>query len=316
VDYVRFVSQRRGVWEDFERRLAAARDRPKRLTHAELEALALRYRQILHDHALAGARYAGTAAAERLRSLALAGTHGLLEGRQEEKGGLFTFFTRTFPRAFRRHLDLIGLAVLLFLFGALWGLSVARLRPSLGLAFLGPEAIQGLEEGRMWTESLVTTMPPNVSSSLIAANNLSVAMTAWTGGLLAGLGPLYVTLLNGFMLGAIFGVTLNYGMAGDLLGFICAHGPLEITLILVASAGGLNVGRALVIASDEPRGVSLGRAGRESLQLLLGCLPWFVILAAVEVLISPSDLPVPFKLAIGLSLEALFLALALSPQKL
>lgn len=315
MDYVRFVSQRRAVWEDFERRLAAARAKPKRLSHADLEALALRYRQILHDHALAGARFAGTAAALRLRSLALAGTHRLIEGRHDEEGGLVAFFTRTFPRTFQRHLDLVGVAVLLFLLGALWGLSVASLRPSVGLAFLGPRAIEGLEEGRMWTESLVTTMPPNVSSSMIATNNLSVALTAWTGGLLAGIGPLYVTLLNGFLLGAILGVTLHYGMAGELLAFISAHGPLEISLILVASAAGLNLGRALVIASDEPRALSLSRAGRESLQLLLGCLPWFVILAVVEVLVSPSELPTSFKLAIGLSLETLFLALAFFPQK-
>jgi uncharacterized membrane protein SpoIIM required for sporulation len=315
VDYVRFVSQRRPVWEDFERRLATARDQPKRLSHADLEALALRYRQVLHDHALAGARFAGTAAADRLRALALAGTHRLTEGSRDEGGGLAGFLTRTFPRAFQRQLDLIGVAVLLFLLGALWGLSVAALRPSVGLAFLGPRAIEGLEQGRMWTESLVTTTPPNISSSAIATNNISVALTAWTGGLLAGIGPLYVTLLNGFLLGAILGVTLHYGMAGELLAFISAHGPLEISLILVASAAGLGLGRALVVAGDEPRAASLARAGRDALHLLLGCLPWFVILALVEVLVSPSPLPVPFKLAIGLSLETLFLALAFLPQR-
>ena len=31
-------------------------------------------------------------------------------------------------------------------------------------------------------------------------------MTAWAGGALAGLGALWVVLLNGFMLGAVFGV--------------------------------------------------------------------------------------------------------------
>jgi uncharacterized membrane protein SpoIIM required for sporulation len=108
---------------------------------------------------------------------------------------------------------------------------------------------------------------------------------------------------------------MHYSMQGELLAFISAHGPLEITLILVAAAAGLSIGRALVIAGDEPRGAALARAGRDSLHVLLGCLPWFVVLAVVEVLVSPSALPVAFKLAIGLSLETLFLALALLPQR-
>ena len=64
-----------------------------------------------------------------------------------------------------------------------------------------------------------------LSSSGIATNNLSVALTAWSGGMLAGLVPLYVVLLNGLMLGAILGVTLHYSMAGALLEFVCRPRP-------------------------------------------------------------------------------------------
>ena len=157
-------------------------------------------------------------------------------------------------------------------------------------------------------------MPPAYASSGIATNNLSVALTAWSGGLLAGIGSLYAILLNGLMLGATFGVTLHYSMAGALLGFVAAHGPLEITLILVAAAAGLGLGRALVTAGDKPRSVALREAGRDSLAVLLGCLPWFVLLAVVEAFLSPSpQLPVALKLTLGLTLEGLFLFLALRP---
>src|SRR4030095_5318331 len=130
----------------------------------ELEEMALRYRQVLHDHALADARFPGTTAARRLQSLALEGTHRLT-GERREIAGLRRFFTRTFPRAFQRHLDVTGFAVALFLLATFWGLCIAILRPTLGVAMLGPEAVQGLEEGRLWTDSLVTTVPPAVSSS-------------------------------------------------------------------------------------------------------------------------------------------------------
>jgi uncharacterized membrane protein SpoIIM required for sporulation len=312
VDYARFVALRRPLWDSFEADVSTAR-KDSDLTYAQIEDIALRYRQVLHDHALAADRFPGTAAARRLQALALEGTHRLT-GDRRQHAGLFRFFTRTFPRAFQRHLDVTGFAVLLFLLAAFWGLSIAVLRPALGVTMLGPDAVRGLEEGELWTSSLVTTMPPAVSSSGIATNNLSVALSAWSGGVLAGLVPLYVILLNGLMLGAIFGVTLHYSMAGELLEFISAHGPLELTLIVVCAAAGLAVGRSLVAAGDRPRALAVREAARDALIVLLGCLPWFVPLALTEVFISPApQLPVSLKVTLGLALESLFLFMAFRP---
>jgi uncharacterized membrane protein SpoIIM required for sporulation len=312
MDYARFVRLRRPVWDAFERQLAPPRRRLRDQGYGDLEEMALRYRQVLHDHALADSRFPGTGAAGRLRSLALEGTRRLTGEGRERRHGPLHFFLRTFPQAFQRQLGAMGLALALFLAAALWGLAMAVMRPALGLTILGPQAVQGLEEGRLWTDSLVTTVPPALSSSGIATNNLSVALMAWSGGILAGFVPLYVILLNGLMLGSIVGVTLHYSMTGELVEFISAHGPLEITLILVSAAAGLSLGRALVAAGDRPRALAVRDAGREALAVLLGCLPWFVVLALVEVLISPSpELSVALKLTVGLALESLFLALAL-----
>ncbi len=313
MDYARFVRLRRPVWERFEAQLAADR---KAMTHADLEEMALCYRQVLHDHALSAARYPGTAAAQRLRGLAVEGTRRLAAGRTEGTGGLVGFFTRAFPRAFRRQLGLTGIALALFLLAAVWGLAITVLRPGLGIAFLGPRAVAGLAEGKLWTDSLVSAVPPAVSSSGIATNNISVALSAWSGGILAGIVPVYVSLLNGMLLGSILGLTLHYSMAGELLEFISAHGLLEISLILVAAGAGLNIGRAVLVSEDRPRSLAVREAARDALTVLLGCVPWFVVLALVEVLISPSpDLPASFKLAVGLSLETLFLALAALPGR-
>jgi uncharacterized membrane protein SpoIIM required for sporulation len=313
MDYARFVRLRRPVWETFESQLAAMRGRLRGLGYGELEEAALRYRQVLHDHALADSRFPGTAAARRLRSLALEGTRRLT-GVRGQRAGVLRFFARTFPRAFQRHLDVMGLALALFVLAVAWGLAIAVLRPGLGVGMLGPQAVQGLEEGTLWTDSLVTTMPPALSSSGIATNNISVALTAWSGGVLAGLVPLYVVVLNGLMLGSIIGVTLHYSMAGELLEFVSAHGPLEISLILVAAGAGLAIGRALVAAGDRTRALAVRDAGRDALAVLLGCLPWFVALALVEVFISPSpEVPAFVKLALGLALESLFLFIAFRP---
>lgn len=313
MDYGRFQKLRRPLWDTLERRLRQLGDLSGAMSYADLEDLAFTYRQVLHDHALASHRFPGTGAARRLAALALEATRRLTR-QSSRPGGLRYFATRAYPAAFRRQLGMLGLAAMVFGAGAAFGLVLSAVQPDLGRALLGARAIQGLEEGRLWTASM-TMVPPAFTSSRIATNNLSVALTAWAGGVLAGALPLFILTLNGLVLGGAVGVTLRYSMAGELLTFVAAHGPLEITLILVAAAAGLSIGRALVAAGDLPRGEALRLAAADSLLVMGGCLPWFVVLGVVEAWISPNPAaPLAFKAILGLCLEVFFLTAALAPR--
>jgi uncharacterized membrane protein SpoIIM required for sporulation len=276
-----------------------------------VEALALHYRQVLHDHALASARFPGTGAARRLRRMALEGTHWLRWERSDRVAGPGRFLGEMFPRAFRAVLPHVGVAAALFLVALLFGFTLSVAQPAVGLGLLGPGAVAGLREGRLWTESLTTVVPPEVSSSGIATNNMAVALTGWAGGALAGAGALWVVLMNGFLLGAILAATLHYAMAGRLLEFVAAHGPLELTLIVVTAGAGISMGHALVAASDRPRRDAVAEAGRDALVVLVGCLPWFLVLGLVEGVVSPSPaLPASAKTALGAGLVGLFVLVA------
>jgi uncharacterized membrane protein SpoIIM required for sporulation len=312
MSYARFVRQRTPAWDDFERRLAASRRTPP--SHDDLETLTFLYRRVLHDHAVVSHRFPRTGASQRLRQLALEGTHALRLEPDDPRVGLVGFFTRSFPRAFRLYVPHIAIVTAIFATALLLGFCLSTLQPAVGLALLGPEAVEGLKQGRLWTEALVSAIPPAVSSSAIATNNMTVALTGWAGGAVAGLGALYVALLNGFLLGAVVAATWHYGMADALLEFISAHGPLEITLILVTAGAGLGVGQALLAAGDRPRREAVGQAAQRALVVLLGCLPWFVLLGFVEGYVSPApDVRSDLKLVLGVLLELLFLALAWNP---
>ncbi len=314
MDYNRFVRLRSPIWDELERGLAKLQTDERTLRHGDLETLAFRYRQILHDHAHARDRFAGTGAAQRLQHLAIVGTRALQCDFGPARWSLRRFFSTTFPRAFRRHIPHMGVTTALFASAFLIGLTFSWLQEGVGTALLGPEAVAGLRRGHLWTEALTSAVPPALSSSAIATNNLSVAITGWAGGALAGLGALYVVIFNGFMLGAVLAATSHYGLTGELLEFVAAHGPLEISLILITAGGGLALGLALVAPGDRPRWEATAEAARHALTLLLGCLPWFVVLGAVEGFISPAPaVPLIMKVALGLALEVLFLALAWNP---
>jgi uncharacterized membrane protein SpoIIM required for sporulation len=313
MDYGRFVRTRQPLWDEFERRLSAAQG-GEALDHEALETLAFRYRQVLHDHALAAARYPETGSARRLWALALAGTRWLQRDRGLPIPGLWAFYGRVFPRAVRRIAGSLGIASLLFACAGAIGVSMAIVQPGMGAVFLGPDAMAGLREGRMWTEALTSTVPPAVSSSRIATNNMGVAIMAWAGGALLGLGALWVVLLNGLLLGVVIGTTMPYEMTGRLLEFVAAHGPLEITLILVSAGAGLEMGRALLAAGDRPRADAVREAALQALVVLGGCLPWFALLAIVESYVSPAaDVLPQMKVALGAALWASFALIAWNP---
>lgn len=315
--YLEFEAARRPLCDQFEADLARAEASPRSLGYDELEAMAQAYRQILHHQASASRRFPGTNMARRLARLAHDGTHWLQRDTGSTRRGLAWFFRRALPEAVAHTLPLMALTATLFAVAALFGASVTTASPDFGALFIGPDAVAGLRNGELWTESIFAVTPGAVASTKIATNNLSVALSAWAGGALAGLGALWVVLLNGVMLGAVVAVTWHYGMGGVLGGFIAAHGPLEISLILVSAAAGLDMGRALVVAGDRPRSERMAAAGRRSLTVLIGCLPWILVLGFVEGFVSPSPLlPTSVKAAVGVLLIMGFVAMVALPGRL
>jgi uncharacterized membrane protein SpoIIM required for sporulation len=284
------------------------------LTFDSLEALAVDYRRVLQDHALVRARFPSSALGRRLEALAVEATHILFAEDPKERFSLKRFFTQLFPAAMRAHASHMALCAVLFVCAIVMAYSATTIQPAIGTRILGPEAIANLERGELWTQSISRVVPASVSSSAIATNNMSVAITARVGGALFGVGSLFVVLNNGFLLGAVFATTARFGMSGELFEFIGAHGPLELTLILVSAGHGLAMGHALLAPHDRSRQAAVGAAARRAMAGLVGILPWFLVLGAVEGFISPSQAISPdLKLALGGVLLGSFLLVAFRP---
>jgi uncharacterized membrane protein SpoIIM required for sporulation len=109
---------------------------------------------------------------------------------------------------------------------------------------------------------------------------------------------------NGIHLGAVSGALSVHGLADRLVGFVSPHGFLELSVIVIAGACGLMLGRALLWADLRPRRVALAAAGARSVRLLVGTLPFMVVAGLIEGFVSPAAFPWPWKLAIGLATAA------------
>ncbi|MFN7142380.1 MAG: stage II sporulation protein M [Myxococcota bacterium] len=307
--YGRFVSGGEPEWARVERALAtAAKHGPSALTLHELDALAAAHRRVVADFAWARTAFPGTPAERRLRRLAFEGHRVLAAEDPPLRERVATYFGETFPRAFAEARQERAVALAGFGAGVLLGLVLATFDEAAAGWFLGEEQMAGLRRGEMWTDHLTSVAPGGALSGFIARNNMSVALFAWIGGAAGGLGSLYALALNGVMLGAVFAVCARYGTLDRLLAFVPAHGVLELYVITVAAAAGLKLARGLVVAGPRPRAVTAAEAGRSSLALAAGTLPWLLLLGFVEGYVSPLDLPLAVEAGIGVLLLGVFLA--------
>ncbi|MEM9405925.1 MAG: stage II sporulation protein M [Acidobacteriota bacterium] len=310
--YEDFVAGQTEAWERFASRLDQLEKAPSAISHEALEELSVDYRKVLHDQAVAASRFDGTWAVAHLRRLSVRANRLLQPQETSKLASPLRFFSRTFPQNFQAIGGEIAVCLALFAVSTVFGAALSALDTEVGTAFVGQNSVDGLGRGEIWTDSLNES--PATGSAQIAVNNMRVAITAWGGGALAGFGAFYVLFLNGFLLGAVMILTSHFDMDGALLQFISAHGPLELSIIVIAAAAGVHVGRELVSPGNRPLSARLPKAARRSAVVMLGCLPWLLVLGFVEGFISPSPgIAHGTKVALGLVLLSLFLCSALLP---
>lgn len=310
----RWLEKRKPYWSKLEQFVdRSARHGAASLTHQELQELGLLYRQTASDLAVVRQDVTSRQAAFYLNQL-LGRAHNLIYmGQRPGLGGLFRFYTQTYPRIFRETLRQTLLALALFLVAAIASCAVTLRDPSFAHRVLGPQMMAKIEHREMWTDSILTVKP--MAASGIMTNNLAVTFSTFALGITAGIGTLWMMLLNGMLIGVIGAATWKAGMALQLWSFVAPHGVLELPAIFIAGGAGLEIARGMLFPGLLPRRDSLARAGGRAAQLLLGTIPMLIVAGVIEGFLSPSGIPIPLKFLFATLLFAMLLAyLASSPR--
>jgi uncharacterized membrane protein SpoIIM required for sporulation len=294
----RWLEKRRPHWMRLEQLVVASGRRSvASLKPAELQELALLYRQSASDLATVREDPASKQLALYLNQL-LGRAHNLIYmGRRGRRRGIWAFYKDTFPAIFRETFPDTFVALVIFLAAGFAGFLTGLADPSFTRYFLGPQMIETIERHKMWTQSIVTVKP--LASSAILTNNISVAFSTFALGITAGIGTVYMMLLNGLMMGVVAVACWREGMSLPLWSFVAAHGVLELPAIFIAGGAGIGLARGLLFPGTLPRSESLVRAGASSVRLVLGTIPMLLVAGFVEGFVSPSDLPARIKFALA-----------------
>lgn len=176
------------------------------------------------------------------------------------------------------------------------------------MAFVSPEFAEAI-----WTKEGLNHMEEmhshSVSGNSLNSGSASVGMYVWNNagigfqcfalGMLLGVGGLLITISNGVMLGSCFGYMATTSVRENFFQFVTAHGPFELTAIVVCAAAGMRLGFAIIDTQGLTRYDSLRLAARDAMPTAALGMVLFMLAACIEGLISPSTLPYAFKAAVA-----------------
>lgn len=301
--------QRAGLWRAAQARMdrLAARRTDDATDAARM---ADDYRLLAHDLARVRELLPATRTREYLEGV-YARAHGTLHhGAWPLEHALQQFVRTDLPAAIRWLLPYLWWTTLIFLLAAAGGYALVHRYPDLIGLFASPELIASVERGKLWTDGLLNVVPSSILSVQLLANNVAVSLFAYCAGLFFGLGTLYILGLNGLMLGAVFAFVGAHGLAGELGGFIVAHGCVELSVMCLSAAAGAAVGEALIRPGSAGRMQSFSVAALRSGRVLIACAVLLVGAGLIEGYVSPNP-HVPFgaRMAIGVGYWLVMLAL-------
>jgi uncharacterized membrane protein SpoIIM required for sporulation len=163
----------------------------------------------------------------------------------------------------------------------------------------GKETLVGMEEMHAGSVSGTGLNQGSISVGYYVWNNAGIGFRCFAMGLLLGVGGLLITISNGVILGTTFGYMATTPVRENFFQFVTAHGPFELTGIVVCAAAGMQLGFAIIDTKGMTRGDSLRLAARDALPAAALGMVLFILAAFIEGLISPSSLPYPFKAAVA-----------------
>src|SRR5947207_12734805 len=294
----RFINERKNVWQRLEELLQLLdRVTLRKLHREEVRELGRIYRRTASDLAIARAESRDPRLINYLNSLVIR-AHGRIY-RADAQGGrrIREFFSRDFPRTFRRTWRYTATAFGVFLVFSAVAFFGTRHDPDFSeFAGISPFFREAVINNRThWWEDL--NEANQIGSTAIFTNNIRVTFYAFALGAIFGLGTLYVLAFNGASFGAVLALCYRAGFGNDLLlGFVISHGVIELTCIFIAGGAGLLIGTSLLMPGNLSRPDALKSRGMEAVRLIIGCIPLLVVAGIIEGFISPKPIPPGIKI--------------------
>ncbi len=300
-----FVADRSPRWEELDGLVAQAGNTPSRLGADGVRRLGACYRAVVADLAVARRRFPSDPVVLRLEQLARRGRQAVYHS-TSRTATFREYVSHGYWRRVRERPALLLIAAVCLLLPTLLAGYWAWRDPG-PASGLVPSQYQSVTQPRRAGQDLGESV--NQQSGLAATiftNNIRVAFFAFGGGMLFGLGTLYVLISNGVLLGAVAGLAIGAGNGRPFFELVVAHGVLELSCIVVAGYAGLRVAAAIVDPGTRERAVALREEARAAVEIVLGTAAWLVVAGLVEGFLTPAGKGLTVVLVVGVGLGVVY----------
>jgi len=305
-----FVRERTPTWTELEHLVDGSGNTPARLGPAGVLRLGACYRAVAADLAFARRRFPADPVVARLERLTERGRHAVYNT-TNTRNTFRGFVTRGYWQRVRERRALLAIAFVCTAFPTLLAGYWAWHDPG-AASGLVPSAYQSVTQPRKAGEDLgVSVEDQSDLAARIFTNNIQVTFLAFAGGILLGLGTLYLLIQNGILLGAVGGLAIGAGNGRAFFELVVAHGVLEMSCIIVAGAAGLRLASAIVDPGTRTRMDALRSEARAGVEIVLGTAAWLVVAGLVEGFLTPAGKGLTVVLIVGFGLGAIYWGLVL-----
>ena len=119
-------------------------------------------------------------------------------------------------------------------------------------------------------------------ANLLFSNNTLVSLLAFGLGILGGIPTLLLTFANGLMVGAIFALHADRGLAHEFTGWLMIHGVTELGAIVIFAAAGLKLGELILFPGRHSRADALAIHGAAIGEVAVGGVLMLLVAAVLE----------------------------------
>jgi uncharacterized membrane protein SpoIIM required for sporulation len=201
----------------------------------------------------------------------------------------------------------LWLAFVLF-WGVFLGTMVLAWRsPDFAERLVGKQELESVE--KMHADS-IGDIDPNQSSLMVGFyifHNTGIGLQCFAGGLFMGIGGVFTTVFNAATLGTIFGFMITSPSHENFFQFVTAHGPFELTAIVISAGAGMRLGFSQINTGGLTRQASLRASAVQAMPMMGVLMVLFFLAAMIEAFLSPSSAPYWVKALVAAISTALLL---------
>ncbi len=295
VDVDRFIARNQTSWNRLQELTRRSR---RSMTPDEVEELVQLYQRTSAQLSYARTERADPALIARLTRLVAAALGMLYATRSRSAAGFARFFTTSFPAAvWHNRRFVVVAALLLFVPAIVMGAWLATSDEALNAS--GPDAVREAYVQDDF-EAYYRSAPAGQFAAEVTVNNIQVSILAFAAGALLCIPTAYILAANGAQVGLAAGMFAAAGEQPKFYGLILPHGALELSAVIVAGGAGLAIGWAIIAPGDRRRGEALADEGRRAAAIVVGLVLAFILAGTIEAFVTPSTLPTPARVGIGL----------------